>query len=133
MGWLRFEVDQIDSIRGDWAHLREQPGDPPAGPATVTTRGQRVPGLRIDGDSVTQEEFVPDGGFRLARHRPPEALDETQAHGMRPSLAEQQKQADTSFHGVIGILRPVLMLLSALGRHYSGLDTALSSLHPHTG
>ena len=64
MGWLKPEVDLIDpEFRGDWAHLRAQPGDPPAGPVSVTARGERVWGLRLDGDSVTEEELVLDGGF----------------------------------------------------------------------
>ena len=64
MGWLKPEVDLIDpEFRGDWAHLRAQPGDPPAGPVNVTARGERVWGLRLDGDSVTEEELVLDGGF----------------------------------------------------------------------
>ena len=66
MGWLKPEVDLIDpEFRGDWAHLRDQPGDPPAGPATITARGQQVQGLRIDGETVTQEDFVLDGGFDI--------------------------------------------------------------------
>ena len=57
-------MDLIDpEFRGDWAHLRAQPGDPPAGPVNVTARGERVWGLRLDGDSVTEEELVLDGGF----------------------------------------------------------------------
>ena len=61
MGWLKPEVDLIDpEFRGDWAHLRAQPGDPPAGPVSVTARGERVWGLRLDGDSVTEEEPNPN-------------------------------------------------------------------------
>ena len=64
MGWLKPEEDLIDpEFRGDWAHLREQPGEPPAGPAATTARGQVVQGLRLDGGSVQPEEFVLDGSF----------------------------------------------------------------------
>ena len=59
MGWLLPEESLIDpELRGDWAHLRERPGEAPGGAVAVTARNSQVTGVRVDGAVLTVEEVL---------------------------------------------------------------------------